>query len=123
MRLLEQVDGRRQRLIEADAELGLVAGRGGNRPARRQDFGREQRRGDRRVPLGEGHQPAHFVGELPQVARPGVEHQVLEHLVVERQAALVLLGGEAAQVVVDQRRDLLAALAERRDPSRTTLRR
>ena len=48
---------------------------------------------DRRVALGEGDHAAHLVGELPDVARPAVEHEVFEHLVGDRQAALLLFVG------------------------------
>jgi hypothetical protein len=47
---------------------------------------------------------------------PGVEQQVLEKLVADRQATLVLFVGVAPQVVVDELRDLFAPLAERGNP-------
>ena len=45
-----------------------------------------------------------------------VEHEELERLVVQRQAPFLLFVGELAQVVIDQRRDLLPPLAQRRHP-------
>ena len=64
--------------------------------------------------FGHRDHAAHFVGQLAHVAGPGVEQQVFERLVVERQASLLLFVAVLAQVVIDERRDLLAPLAQRR---------
>ena len=48
------------------------------------------------------------------VARPPVEHQVLHRLLGEAQAALLELARARSEEVLGQRRDLLAALAQRR---------
>ena len=65
--------------------------------------------------LGERDHAADLVGQLPEVAGPVVEQQVLEGLVAQGRVALALLVGEPADVVLDQRRDLLAPLPQRRD--------
>ena len=78
-------------------------------------------RASRRVRLGEGDDAPHFVGELADVARPRVEQQVFERFVAERDAALVLLVAELLQVVLEQRRNLLAPLAQRRQVERQDL--
>ena len=84
-------------------------------------LGRQQRRRDRRVGLGEGDHPPHFVGELTDVAGPGVEEQVLERLVAQGDAPLALLVAELLQVVLEERRDFLAAFAQRRQVQRQNL--
>ena len=60
------------------------------------------------------HHAPDLVGQLADVARPGVEEQVFERLVADREPALLLFVAELAEVVLDERRDLLAAIAQRR---------
>ena len=58
---------------------------------------------------------ADLVGELPHVARPSIEHQVFERLVGDAQHRLLQLAPELLEEVLDQRRNLFAPLAQRRD--------
>ena len=114
--LFEGVNGGRQGLVETETNLGL-GGRLGNRerPPRRAYLGGQQCRRDRRIGLGERDHALHFVRELSDVPWPGVKERVLECFVAQRDAPFALLVSKLLQVVLEERRDLLTAFAQRRE--------
>ena len=67
------------------------------------------------IGLGERRHPPQLVHQLPHVPRPRVEHEVLQRLVGETEAALAEIAREALEEYLDQLRNLLAALAQGRD--------
>ena len=97
-----------------------------SRPPRapgREDLGRKQFGEQGRLGPRQRNQAADLVGQLPDVAGPPVQQEVLERLVGECEVPLLLLVTVALQEVVNQRRDLLASLAEGGTRRRMTLRR
>ena len=54
-------------------------------------------------------------GQLADVARPAVAHQHRQRVIADRQRAHARLLGEAGQQVADQRRNVAAAIAQRRN--------
>ena len=65
--------------------------------------------------FGERREPPHLVCELPNVARPSIEHEVLHRLFGEAEVSLVHFLRIFLQVVIRERGDFDAPLAERRD--------
>src|SRR5262249_26515322 len=89
---------------------GLVA-----RRRRAPDLGAELGDVDLRAPLAERHRALDDVFELPDVAGPVVRHQPPQRLLRHRDAARRdLLAAQLLQEVLHEERNVLAALAERR---------
>ena len=83
-----------------------------------------RRGGCRRSSIGPAESTTMFsidVLQLPHVARPGVAHQHLLRLGLDAFDRLAVLLGRLLEEVVDQQRDVLAALAQRRDVDRHAL--
>src|SRR6185503_18901082 len=67
------------------------------------------------------HQPLHLVLELADVAGPVVAHHQLHRLLAEAPDGLADLVGVALEEMIGEDRDVLAPLAERRQPEREDL--
>ena len=113
---LEVLDGRGHRLIQAHDDLGGIEHALGcrNSPPRGGDVRRQVLRHQHRAGFGQRRHAAHLVGELPHVAGPAVQHQVLHRFLGEAQVALAAFLRVLLQVVIGKRRDLHAPLAQRR---------
>ena len=81
--------------------------------SRREVFGHQHRAG-----FGERGQPAHLVGQLPDISRPAIQDQELHRFFGEAEIALAVLQRVLAQVVVGERGNFDAPLPQRRDVQR-----
>ena len=114
--LLEVVDRAGERLIEADGDLRArrVGGHRGPRVPVADDLRGEVGGAEQGAVGGQGREAADFVGELADVAGPVVEQERGDQVVAQPQAAAAALAGEARQEQRRQGRDLVLALAQRR---------
>jgi len=79
------------------------------------DLGREHARLEHGPRLGERDDPPDLVVELPDVARPGKQQQLLHRVLGDPHVPLAIVGSGAREEVMHERRDLVAALAQGRD--------
>ena len=99
---------------QGDGRRGRRGGRRalGTRRRRRPQTGRSIT--SMRDPAAHDHRPLHHVAQLPDVARPPCGAQRVQRLRCEAVEVLAVGGGELVQEVLGQQRNVLAALAQRR---------
>src|SRR5207247_4773696 len=96
----------------------LEDARGGAVPRRLLEPLGEEIVGDRRARRREQHGPLELVGELAHVARERVAGEERECLLARLRDRLLHLARQAGEQVARERRDVLAPVAQRREPDR-----
>ncbi len=101
-------------LIEADDEFvwRQVALGGRDRPPAGSDLLRQVLRHQDAAGFAEGDEPAQLVGELPHVAGPAVEDQILHRVFGDTKTGFLRLPAVLLEVVLNEERNLFAAFAQ-----------